>query len=111
MTITVNTMNLFFILILEDHDRVINADFLEYVCVIYDEIGQRSFKLFTYIEEIKYCRAEIALHGLYHEIRRGQIDNFGTSTKATAGQEIRARLHIFQEVGYCIHPSVLATKH
>lgn len=62
--------------------------------------GEQDLPRFSkFVEEIKSCRAEIALHGLYHETRRRQIDNFGTSTKATAEQEIRAGLHIFQEVG------------
>jgi len=56
-------------------------------------------RFFKYVEEIKNCRAEIALDGLYHETRRRHINNFGTSTKATAEQEIREGLHIFQEVG------------
>jgi predicted deacetylase len=61
--------------------------------------GEQDLPRFSkFVEEIKHCRAEIALHGLYHETR-SQIDNFGTSTKATAEQEIRAGLHIFQEVG------------
>jgi predicted deacetylase len=67
--------------------------------------GEQDLPRFSkFVEEIKYCRAQIALHGLYHETRRRQIDNFGTSTKATAEQEIRAGLHIFQEVG--IDPTV-----
>ena len=62
--------------------------------------GEQDLPRFPkFVEEIKCCRAEIALHGLYHETRRRQIDNFGTRTKAVAEQEIRAGLHIFQEVG------------
>ncbi|HYA84169.1 MAG TPA: DUF2334 domain-containing protein [Candidatus Bathyarchaeia archaeon] len=62
--------------------------------------GEQDLPRFSkFVEEIKCCRAEIALHGLYHETRRHQIDNFGRRTKAAAEQEIRAGLHIFQEVG------------
>jgi predicted deacetylase len=62
--------------------------------------GEQDLPRFSkFVEEIKNCRAEIALHGLYHETRRRHIDDFGTSTKATAEQDIRAGLHIFQEVG------------
>ena len=43
--------------------------------------------------------AEIVLHGLYHETRRRQIDNFGTRTKAAVEQEKRAGLQ--RSLGYC----------
>lgn len=62
--------------------------------------GEQDLARFSrFVEEIKCCKADIALHGLYRENRRHQIDNFGARTKAVAEQEIRAGLHIFQEVG------------
>jgi predicted deacetylase len=54
------------------------------------------------IKSLKRC--EIALHGLYHEDRNGQFDNFHNITKAAAEEEIRAGLEIFQEIG--IKPNV-----
>jgi predicted deacetylase len=54
------------------------------------------------IKSLKRC--EIALHGLYHEDRNGQFDNFHKIRKAAAEEEIRAGLEIFQEVG--IRPNV-----
>jgi predicted deacetylase len=53
-----------------------------------------------FVDKIKSCkRCEIALHGLYHENRNGQFDDFHTVTKAAAEEEIRAGLEIFQEIG------------
>src|ERR671918_2789695 len=59
-----------------------------------------------FVDIIKSCkkRCEIALHGLYHENRNGQFDDFHTVTKAAAEEEIRAGLEIFQEIG--IKPNV-----
>jgi predicted deacetylase len=58
-----------------------------------------------FVDKIKsYKRCEIALHGLYHENRNGQFDDFYTVTKAAAEEEIRAGLEIFQEIG--IKPNV-----
>ena len=58
-----------------------------------------------FVDKIKSCkRCEIALHGLYHENRNGQFDDFHTVTKAAAEEEIRAGLEIFQEIG--IKPNV-----
>ena len=58
-----------------------------------------------FVDKIKSCkRCEIALHGLYHENRNGQFDDFHTVTKAAAEQEIRAGLEIFHEIG--IKPNV-----
>src|SRR5215204_6611006 len=58
-----------------------------------------------FVDKIKsYKRCEIALHGLYHENRNGQFDDFHTVTKAAAEEEIRAGLEIFQEIG--IKPNV-----
>ncbi|MDQ6866828.1 MAG: DUF2334 domain-containing protein, partial [Thermoproteota archaeon] len=53
----------------------------------------------NFINQIKNCKGEIALHGLYHEKRNGQIDDFHTRSIATVEVEIRAGLEIFQEVG------------
>jgi predicted deacetylase len=62
-----------------------------------------SFPVF--VDKIKSCkRCEIALHGLYHENRNGQFDDFHKITKAAAEEEIRAGLEIFQEIG--IRPNV-----
>ena len=59
----------------------------------------------AFVNKIKSCkRCEIALHGLYHEDRNGQFDNFHNITKAAAEEEIRAGLEIFQEIG--IKPNV-----
>ena len=52
-----------------------------------------------FVDKIKSCkRCEIALHGLYHENRNGQFDDFHTVTKAAAEEEIRTGLEIFQEI-------------
>ncbi len=52
-----------------------------------------------FVEKIKsYKDCEIALHGLYHERKNREFDNFHSVTKATAEEEIRAGLEIFQEV-------------
>ena len=53
----------------------------------------------AFVDKIKSCkRCEIALHGLYHENRNGQFDDFHKTTKAAAEEEIRAGLEIFQEI-------------
>ncbi len=58
-----------------------------------------------FVHKIKSCKGcEIALHGLYHENRNGQFDDFHSVTKAVAEEEIRAGLEIFQEIG--IKPNV-----
>jgi len=52
-----------------------------------------------FVEKIKsYKNCEIAMHGLYHERRNREFDNFHSVTKATAEEEIRAGLEIFQEI-------------
>jgi hypothetical protein len=62
--------------------------------------GEQDLPRFPkFIEKVKLCRGEIALHGLYHENRRHQIDDFQSKTKVLAEQEIRAGLQIFKEVG------------
>ena len=58
-----------------------------------------------FVDKIKSCKGcEIALHGLYHENKNGQFDHFHRVTKASAEEEIRAGLEIFQEIG--IKPNV-----
>jgi predicted deacetylase len=58
-----------------------------------------------FVDKIKsYKNCDIVLHGLYHENKNGQFDDFHTVTKAAAEEEIRAGLEIFQEVG--IRPNV-----
>ncbi|MDQ3868627.1 MAG: DUF2334 domain-containing protein [Thermoproteota archaeon] len=53
-----------------------------------------------FVDKIKSCKGcEVALHGLYHENKNGQFDDFHTVTKAAAEEEIRAGLEIFQEIG------------
>ena len=62
-----------------------------------------SFPDFVY--KIKsYKASEITLHGLYHERRNGRFDDFHTVSKATAEEEIRAGLEIFNELN--IKPNV-----
>jgi uncharacterized protein len=56
-------------------------------------------RFLRFVDKIKSCKGEIVLHGLYHEDRRHQIDNFGTRTKAAAEQGIRAGIQILQEIG------------
>ncbi len=52
-----------------------------------------------FVEKIKsYKECEISLHGLYHERKNGMFDDFHSVTKATAEEEIRAGLEIFQEI-------------
>lgn len=59
----------------------------------------------AFVDKIKSCkRCEIALHGLYHENRNGQFDDFHNITKAAAEEEIRAGLEIFEEIE--IRPNV-----
>jgi predicted deacetylase len=59
----------------------------------------------AFVDKIKSCkRCEVALHGLYHEDKNGQFDDFHKTTKAAAEEEIRAGLEIFQEIE--IRPNV-----
>jgi predicted deacetylase len=53
----------------------------------------------NFINRIKNSKGEIVIHGLYHEKRNGQIDDFHTRSTAIVEVEIRAGLEIFQEVG------------
>jgi hypothetical protein len=39
------------------------------------------------------------LHGLYHELKNGQFDNFHETTEADAEEQIRAGIEIFHEIG------------
>jgi len=57
-----------------------------------------------FVDKIKSCKAEIVLHGLYHENKSGKIDDFHTRSRAVTEEEIRAGLEIFQEIG--INPNV-----
>ena len=53
-----------------------------------------------FVDKLKsYKRCEIVLHGLYHEDRNGQMDDFDTKSMGTTEEEIRAGLDIFEQVG------------
>src|SRR5918994_1720697 len=53
-----------------------------------------------FVDKIKsYKNCQIVLHGLYHEIRNGQFDNFHETTEGNAEEQIRAGLEIFHEIG------------
>ena len=53
-----------------------------------------------FVDRIKSCKGcEIVLHGLYHEDRNGQFDDFFYKTQALAEEEILAGLEIFQKIG------------
>jgi uncharacterized protein len=52
-----------------------------------------------FVDRIKSTKAEIVLHGLYHENRKGFCDDFHTRSKAAAEEEIRAGIEILQEIG------------
>ena len=44
-----------------------------------------------FVDNIKSCKGcEVALHGLYHENKNCQFDDFHTVTKAAAEEEMRA---------------------
>ena len=44
-----------------------------------------------FVDKLKsYKRCEIVLHGLYHEDRNGQMDDFHTKSRGTTEEEIRA---------------------
>ena len=53
----------------------------------------------NFVDQIKNCKGEISVHGLYYEKRNGQFDDFHTRSNAIAEVEIRAALEIFQEIG------------
>src|SRR5215211_5149450 len=53
-----------------------------------------------FVDKIKsYKNCQIVLHGLYHEMKNGQFDNFHETTEADAEEQIRAGLEIFHEIG------------
>ena len=53
-----------------------------------------------FVDKLKsYKRCEIVLHGLYHEDRNGQMDDFHTKLKGACQEEIRAGLEIIEQVG------------
>src|SRR5215467_2084161 len=53
-----------------------------------------------FVDQIKsYKGCEIVLHGLYHEDRNGQFDDFFYKTEALTEEEILAGLQIFQRIG------------
>ena len=53
-----------------------------------------------FVNKIKsYKNCQIVLHGLYHEMKNGQFDNFHQIKEADAEEQIRAGLEIFEEVG------------
>ena len=53
-----------------------------------------------FVDKIKsYEHCQIVLHGLYHELKNGQFDNFHETTEADSEEQIRAGLEIFHEIG------------
>lgn len=53
-----------------------------------------------FVDKIKsYRSCEIVLHGLYHEDRNAQFDDFFYKTEAAAEEEILAGLEIFEGIG------------
>ena len=53
-----------------------------------------------FVDKIKsYKNCDIVLHGLYHENKNGQFDDFHTVTKAAAEEQIRAGVEIFKQIG------------
>jgi predicted deacetylase len=53
-----------------------------------------------FVDKIKlYKNCQIVLHGLYHELKNGQFDNFHETTEADAEEQIRAAIEIFHEIG------------
>jgi predicted deacetylase len=53
-----------------------------------------------FVDKIKsYKKCQIVLHGLYHEKKNGQFDNFHGTTRSDAEERIRAGLEIFHEIG------------
>jgi len=57
-------------------------------------------RLPEFVNKIKsYKNCQIVLHGLYHEMKNGQFDNFHQTKEADAEEQIRAGLEIFEEVG------------
>ena len=53
-----------------------------------------------FVDKIKsFKNCQIVLHGLYHEMKNGQFDNFHETKEADAEEQIRAGLEIFHEIG------------
>src|ERR671935_260160 len=53
-----------------------------------------------FVDKIKlYKNCQIVLHGLYHELKNGQFDNFHERTEADAEEQIHAGREIFHEIG------------
>ena len=53
-----------------------------------------------FVDKIKsYNNCQIVLHGLYHELKNGEFDNFHETTEADAEEQIRAGIEIFHEIG------------
>ncbi|HZA69424.1 MAG TPA: DUF2334 domain-containing protein [Nitrososphaeraceae archaeon] len=53
-----------------------------------------------FVDKIKsYKNCQIVLHGLYHEMKNGQFDNFHETTEGNAEEQIRAGLEVFHEIG------------
>lgn len=53
-----------------------------------------------FVDKIKsYKNCQIVLHGLYHELKNGQFDNFHETTEADSEEQIRAGIEIFYEIG------------
>ena len=53
-----------------------------------------------FVDKIKsYKNCQIVLHGLYHELKNGQFDNFHDTKEANAEEQIRAGLEIFYQIG------------
>ena len=52
-----------------------------------------------FVDKIKsYKNCQIVLHGLYHELKNGQFDNFHETTEADAEEQMRAAIEIFHEI-------------
>ncbi len=54
-----------------------------------------------FVDKIKSYKknCQIVLHGLYHEKKNGQFDDFHRTKEADAEEQIRAGLEIFHEIG------------
>ena len=54
-----------------------------------------------FVDKIKSYKknCQIVLHGLYHEKKNGQFDDFHRTKEADAEEQIRAALEIFHEIG------------
>ena len=53
-----------------------------------------------FVDKIKsYKNCQIVLHGLYHELKNGQFDNFHDTKESDAEEQIRAALEILHEIG------------